>query len=165
MPLFFLYTNMNKMNSLHHVKEHPKFSNFLQFESHSSKCVKVRAISDLRDLYGQKIQGLPKWRKIRNVRAFVCQLETGHKTLVEMFIIWNWNTINETKICLLIEALCVHVYIYIWQLSSFRAPICCGLSIWLLLLAIFNANFWVYANFFHEEMDKIGEYSKFTIFV
>ena len=35
--LFLSYTNMNKMNNLHHMKEHP---NFLQFESHSSKCVK-----------------------------------------------------------------------------------------------------------------------------
>ena len=34
MPLFLSYTNMN---CLHHVKEHPKISNFLQFESHSSK--------------------------------------------------------------------------------------------------------------------------------
>ena len=40
------------------MKEYPKLSNFLQFESHSSKCVKVRAISDLRYLYGNKIQGL-----------------------------------------------------------------------------------------------------------
>ena len=56
--LFFSYTNMKKIKSLHHVKEHPKISNFLQFESHSSKSFKVRAISDLRDLYGNKIQGL-----------------------------------------------------------------------------------------------------------
>ena len=42
--LFLSYTNMNKMNSLYHVKEHPKISNFLQFESHSSKSFKVRAI-------------------------------------------------------------------------------------------------------------------------
>ena len=42
--LFLLYTNMNKMNGLHHVKEHPKITNFLQFESHSSKRFKVRAI-------------------------------------------------------------------------------------------------------------------------
>ena len=34
---------MNKMNSLHHMEEHPKISNFLQFESNSSKRVKVRA--------------------------------------------------------------------------------------------------------------------------
>ena len=33
MSLFLSYTSMNKMNSLHHVKEHPKISNFLQFES------------------------------------------------------------------------------------------------------------------------------------
>ena len=31
--LFLSYTNMNKMNSLHHMKQHPKISNFLQFES------------------------------------------------------------------------------------------------------------------------------------
>ena len=41
--LFLSYTNMNKMNSLHHMKEHSKISNFLQFESHSSKCDKDRA--------------------------------------------------------------------------------------------------------------------------
>ena len=58
MALFFSYTNMNKIKSLHHVKEYLKISNFLQFESHSSKSFKVRAISDLRDLYGNKIQGL-----------------------------------------------------------------------------------------------------------
>ena len=40
------------------MKEHPKISDFLQFESHRSKTFKVRAISDLRDLYGNKIQGL-----------------------------------------------------------------------------------------------------------
>ena len=58
--LFLPYTNMNKIKSLHHVKDHLKISNFLQFESHSSKCFTVRAtcISDLRDLYGNKIQGL-----------------------------------------------------------------------------------------------------------
>ena len=31
--LFLSYTNMNTMNNLHHVKEHPKISDFLQFES------------------------------------------------------------------------------------------------------------------------------------
>ena len=35
--LFLSYTNMNKVNCLHHVKEHPKVINFLQFESHRSK--------------------------------------------------------------------------------------------------------------------------------
>ena len=42
--LFLLYTNMNTMKSLHHVKEHPKIRNLLQFESHNSKRFKVRAI-------------------------------------------------------------------------------------------------------------------------
>ena len=58
LSLFLLYTNMNKIKSLHHVKERPKISNFLQFESYGSKSFKVRAISDLSDLYGNKIQGL-----------------------------------------------------------------------------------------------------------
>ena len=31
--LFFSYTNMKKIELLHHMKEHPKISNFLQFES------------------------------------------------------------------------------------------------------------------------------------
>ena len=31
--LFFSDTNINKIKSLHLVKEHPKISNFLQFES------------------------------------------------------------------------------------------------------------------------------------
>ena len=44
------------MNSLHHVKELSKISNFLQFESYSSKCFEVKAISNLRDLYGNKMQ-------------------------------------------------------------------------------------------------------------
>ena len=56
--LLLSYTNMNQMNGLHHVKEHPKISNFLQFESHRSKTFKVRAILVLRDLYENKIQGL-----------------------------------------------------------------------------------------------------------
>ena len=56
--VFLSYTNINEMNSLHHVKEHPKISNFLQFESQSSQCFKVTAISNLRDLYGNKIQAL-----------------------------------------------------------------------------------------------------------
>ena len=32
-PYFLSYTNMNKMNSLHHMKEYPKISNFLQFRN------------------------------------------------------------------------------------------------------------------------------------
>ena len=58
MSLSVSYTNMYKIKSLRHMKEHLKISNFLQFEGHSSKSFKVRAISDLRDLYGNKIQGL-----------------------------------------------------------------------------------------------------------
>ena len=54
--LFLSYTNMNKVNSLHQAKELPKIS--LQFEAYTSKNFKVRAVSDLRDLYVNKIQGL-----------------------------------------------------------------------------------------------------------
>ena len=57
-PHFLSYTNMNKIGCLPHVKEDPQISNFLQLESHSSKSFKVKAISDLRDLYENKIQGL-----------------------------------------------------------------------------------------------------------
>ena len=39
----------------------------------------------------------------------------------------------------------------------------CGLLIWLSLLAIFNTLFWVYANFFHEETDKILEVRHFRM--
>ena len=44
MSLFLLYTNMNQMNSLHHMKEYPKISNFPQLESHSSKCSKLELL-------------------------------------------------------------------------------------------------------------------------
>ena len=42
---FLSYTDMNKMNSLYHAKEHPKISNFLQFESHRSQGCKFYSIS------------------------------------------------------------------------------------------------------------------------
>ena len=56
------------------------------------------------------------------------------------------------------------VYIYIRQLGSFRGRQHGGLSIWLLLLAVFNTLFWVYAflsflsffpPFFHEKWKKL----------
>ena len=56
--IFLSYTIMNKINSLHHVKDPPKIRNFLQFQSHSSKSFKVGAISDLRDLEKNMIQRL-----------------------------------------------------------------------------------------------------------
>ena len=31
--LFLSHTNMNKMNSLHHMKEHPQISNFLHLRA------------------------------------------------------------------------------------------------------------------------------------
>ena len=43
--LFLSYTNMNKMNSLHHVKEHPKISHFLQFESYCFHVLHLACLS------------------------------------------------------------------------------------------------------------------------
>ena len=40
-PYFLSYTNLNKMNSLHHINVFPKISNVLQFESHSCKYVQA----------------------------------------------------------------------------------------------------------------------------
>ena len=59
--------------------------------------------------------------------------------------------------------LCMSVFIYIQPLSSFRAPMLWFIN--LLLLAIFNTLFWVYANFFHRKTEKTWRYSKSTIFV
>ena len=71
---------------------------------------------------------------------------------------------KQTKKLSQYNALRARVYIYIRQLSSFRAPTLC-LSIWLSLLAIFNTLFWVYANIFHEKTDKTRKYSKAAISV
>ena len=54
----YVYDLLFECCELHQIWKYPKISNFLQFESHSSKSFKARAISDLRDLYGNKIQGL-----------------------------------------------------------------------------------------------------------
>ena len=54
------------------MKEHPKISNLLQFESHSSKHFEVRAISVLRDLYGNKIQGL----RILDSNSVICMIDS-----------------------------------------------------------------------------------------
>ena len=75
----------------------------------------------------------------------------------------NWNKIRPKSVIRLrrgslsINALRACVYIYIRQLSSFRAPTL-WLSIWLSLLAIFNTLFWVYFNLFHEKTDKTRKY-------
>ena len=77
---------MNKMNSLHHddMKENPKISNFLKFENHSSNGFKVRAIRDLRDLYGNKIQGLTSlafmfYLSLTSNNSSKCNVETVQK--------------------------------------------------------------------------------------
>ena len=57
------------------------------------------------------------------------------------FFVWLRSSLS-------INALRACVYIYIRQLSSFRAYI--GLSIWLSLLAIFNTLFWFYAKIARE---------------
>ena len=53
----------------------------------------------------------------------------------------------------------------LWFIDLAVATCCsrCGLSIWLLLLAIFNTLFCVYANyFFCEKTDKTPKYSKYS---
>ena len=57
------------------------------------------------------------------------------------------------------------MFIFISGSSALLGHPRCGLSIWLLLLAIFNTLFWVYANVFHEKMDKTWKYLKSAIFV
>ena len=56
---------------------------------------------------------------------------------------------------------CAPIFIFTSGSSALFGCPCCGLSIWLSLLAIFNTQlFWVYANFFHEKTDKTRGYSK-----
>ena len=51
--------------------------------------------------------------------------------------------------------LCAPVFIFTSGSSALLGRPCCGLSIWLSLLAIFITLFWVYVNFFfHEKTDK-----------
>ena len=54
--------------------------------------------------------------------------------------------------------LCTPVFIFTSGSSALLGHPCCGLSIWLSLLAIFNTLFWVYVNLFHEKMDKTCKY-------
>ena len=66
------------MNSLHRVKEHPKISNFLQFESQSSKRFKVKAISDLRDLYGKR----SKASSASILISVICMIDSWGENLI-----------------------------------------------------------------------------------
>ena len=61
--------------------------------------------------------------------------------------------------------LCAPVFIFTSGSSTLLGCPCCGLSIWLSLLVIFNTLFWVYANYFHKKTDKTRKYSKSAIFV
>ena len=62
-----------------------------------------------------------------------------------------------------INALHACVYVYIQQLSSFRAP-----TLWFIDLTVATCHIkidtlsWVNANFFHKKMDKTRKYSKST---
>ena len=58
--------------------------------------------------------------------------------------------------------LCAPVFIFTSGSSALLGRPRCGLSMWLSLLAIFNTLFWVYANFFHEKMDKIRKSAIFA---
>ena len=55
--------------------------------------------------------------------------------------------------------LCTPVFMFTSSSSALLGRLCCGLSIWLSLLAIFKTLFWVYANCFHEKTDKTRKYS------
>ena len=61
--------------------------------------------------------------------------------------------------------LCTPVFIFTSGSSALLGCPRCGLSIWLSLLAIFNTLFGVYANLFHEKMDKTRKYLKSIIFM
>ena len=94
--------------------------------------------------------------------------------------LWSWSlscsnkglTLETTAvICFLrrlVDSLSINVlhacvYIYIRQLSSFRAATLWFIDLTVAILAIFNALFVVYANFFHVKTDKIRKYSKSAI--
>ena len=57
------------------------------------------------------------------------------------------------------------MFIFTSSISALLGHTRCGLSISLLLLAILNTLFWVYANFFHKKTGKIWECSKSAIIV
>ena len=67
---------------------------------------------------------------------------------------------NQIKVILFVKEalsvlmLCAPVFIFASGSSALLGRPCCGLSIWLSLLAIFNTLFWVYVNFFHEKTNK-----------
>ena len=61
--------------------------------------------------------------------------------------------------------LCTPVFIFTSSSSALLGCPCCGLLIWLSLLAIFNTLFWVYVNFCQEKTDKRRKYSKSIIFI
>ena len=52
--------------------------------------------------------------------------------------------------------LCAPMFIFTSSSSALLGYPCCGLSIWLSLLAIFNTLFWVYDNFFMRKRTKHG---------
>ena len=59
--------------------------------------------------------------------------------------------------------LCAPVFIFTSSSSALLGRPLCAISIWLSLLAIFNALFWVYASCFQEKTDKTRKYSKSAI--
>ena len=77
-----------------------------------------------------------------------------------------WSGFLPKKLCTLREGLSInalHACVYIYIEAALLGRPHCGLSTWLLLLAIFNTLFWVYDNSFHEEMHKTWKYSKSAI--
>ena len=76
-----------------------------------------------------------------------------------------WKYVILLKEALSILMLCAPVFIFTSGSSALLRRPRCGLLIWPLLLAIFNALCWVYVHFLHEKTDKPRKYSKSTIFL
>ena len=89
-----------------------------------------------------------------------------------LHLVWLWGLICAQVTVVLKEALsvlmlCTHVFIFTSGSSALLGCPCCGLSIWLSLLAIFNTLFWVLCQFFSwengQENKKILEVHHFCM--
>ena len=70
------------------------------------------------------------------------------------FHFWHSQSPNYFKLSILV--LCAPVFIFTSGSWALLGRPCCGLSIWLLLLAIFNTLFWVYAKKVSRENEQNG---------
>ena len=94
--------------------------------------------------------------------AWVLWISTPNSAKGWMVLNVAFGLVTTTE-ALSVLKLCTPVFIFTIGSSALLGCPCCGLSIWLLLLAIFNTLFWVYApQNFHE---KTRKYSKSAIFI